>query len=412
MGTERLLSVSPRCAVLGSRAITGERLHPFYETTISGSNPDGVISGRDTHSPLVLQGFGEAKNNCMSGFFSVDAFRATDAFRASPRFRIVREGDAEGDGTIPAPSLAEELLADYQRCEVMRASPAQLRANVSAVRRFTAARRLGDPRDATAPDVEDWMADLVAGKSGRCGRPPAAKTIRNHVASLGAFYGWMKRRKLIEDNPVADVEIPTMEDPPHIYLHEGELARALEIAEANGIYCEVVLAAYAGLRMGELQRLRWADVDLPGKCVLVLKAKGRRRRTKWRRMWLHPMALAALATQKEKYLCSEWVFPGGRHTGDGRPAGGTWTRNQPRGREKWLALLKPLQDVLPAFQALPKGSTGRGWHLLRHTFASLGLQHGIRMEEISGFLGHSSIATTERHYAWLKEGYNPAIEKL
>jgi integrase len=40
------------------------------------------------------------------------------------------------------------------------------------------------------------------------------------------------------------------------------------------------------------------------------------------------------------------------------------------------------------------------------------LQHGVAMAKISLWLGHSSIVTTERHYAWLADRYDPDCEKI
>ena len=39
------------------------------------------------------------------------------------------------------------------------------------------------------------------------------------------------------------------------------------------------------------------------------------------------------------------------------------------------------------------------WHLSRHTCATLLNQHGLSMQEIQFILGHSKLATTEKHYA-------------
>jgi site-specific recombinase XerD len=55
-------------------------------------------------------------------------------------------------------------------------------------------------------------------------------------------------------------------------------------------------------------------------------------------------------------------------------------------------------------------AVGRGWHLLRHTFASRAVQAGVTIEKIGGWMGHSSAAAT-RIYAHLAESYDPDIEK-
>jgi integrase len=45
------------------------------------------------------------------------------------------------------------------------------------------------------------------------------------------------------------------------------------------------------------------------------------------------------------------------------------------------------------------GKPGCGGLILRHTFASLLLSSGCPLAELQRYMGHSSIQTTERHYA-------------
>lgn len=348
--------------------------------------------------------------------FLSDPRAVEGAERAGIRFRIVRDDDSEG---AARDAECNAILAEYERARFGRASAAQLRFNAAAVRSVLGSAGLRDPRNIRAAHLEDWLAALARG-----GMSP--KTLRNHIGGAGAVLTWMRRRGHIDHNPARDIDLPAVEDPPHIYLSESERATALRLAEAAGIGPEVTLALYGGLRMSELRRLRWRDVDLDGKALMVLGAKGRNGKRKWRRLWLHSRCIAALRAHRDRRFgrltvpsaaeggpgTGEWVFPGGRLRKSGADGGGTWTQDQPRGRDKWLGLLKPLQDPMPIFQSLPKGSTGRGWHLLRHTYASLALQHGVEMKKISQWLGHSSIVTTERHYAWLADRYDPDIEKL
>lgn len=52
-------------------------------------------------------------------------------------------------------------------------------------------------------------------------------------------------------------------------------------------------------------------------------------------------------------------------------------------------------------------------YTLRHTFASWLTMKGVSLHKISKFLGHSSVTTTEKHYAGLvPESLHEDIEKL
>ncbi|MCZ6690345.1 MAG: tyrosine-type recombinase/integrase [Planctomycetota bacterium] len=56
---------------------------------------------------------------------------------------------------------------------------------------------------------------------------------------------------------------------------------------------------------------------------------------------------------------------------------------------------------------------GCNFTTLRHTFASWLTMKGVSLHKISKFLGHSSVTTTEKHYAGLvPESLHADIERL
>jgi len=63
--------------------------------------------------------------------------------------------------------------------------------------------------------------------------------------------------------------------------------------------------------------------------------------------------------------------------------------------------------LVSARQQFPR----RGWHLLRHTFASRAAQAGVPIPKLSAWMGHKSIATT-MIYAHLAPGYDADIERV
>jgi integrase len=190
------------------------------------------------------------------------------------------------------------------------------------------------------------------------------------------------------------------------YLTEAEAREALRLAQRHGLYCEVCVALNTGLRMSELRRLQWGDVDLPARSLVVRMSKGRRPRS----VPLNQSALKALRHQQRRFGHLPYVFPGGRDCRGKADAGGTWRRTQMRGLDWWTRkALLPLRVAIPKFSLAPKGSVGRGWHLFRHTFASRLVQAGISIYKVSSWLGHASVRTTGM-YAHLASGYDEEIE--
>lgn len=162
---------------------------------------------------------------------------------------------------------------------------------------------------------------------------------------------------------------------------------------------EILLVAYSGLRWGEHVALTADRVDPDRRRITVdrqvietrsaLKLtlpKGRRRR-----VTMYPAITPAgvdLVALVEKRLAEigpdDLVFPA--------PQGG-WARRSNYGRNLW--------DPAAASVDWPRSERGWTWtfHSLRHVFATWALnQPGLRLEDVSRLLGHSSTRITQDVY--------------
>jgi len=171
-------------------------------------------------------------------------------------------------------------------------------------------------------------------------------------------------------------------DPSRPALSSEEIeARACEhIQDAELIR----VAAYAGLRRGELVALRWRDVDFSGRKIIVrrsLSGDTELRSTKSRRAREVPLpdqAAAALdrLTHRDEFTGSDdYVFANrfGR-----RLDPSALRRRYERARN--AAGLEPLR-----------------FHDLRHTYGSVLVAGGIDLASVKAAMGHSRITTTERY---------------
>ena len=149
-----------------------------------------------------------------------------------------------------------------------------------------------------------------------------------------------------------------------------------------------------GLRVSEAAALKSADIDWQEKALLVRQGKGR----KDRRVYLSPDAAAGLSQCRG--LRPETV------TGD------RFFWNQKRRREPLS--IKAIQKKMERYARA--AGVKASCHSLRHTFASNLLEAGAEVVSIREFLGHESIASSER-YAKLsnlkvKQVYLRAIAKV
>ncbi len=225
-------------------------------------------------------------------------------------------------------------------------------------------------------------------------------TIGNYRSHLSRFGEFLKDAGALRINPCSGIRLRHPDEKLPRYLNKSELKKVLQLARQQGIQPQVALAVYTGLRLGELRRLQWADVDFNGRYLVVKKAKSKRPRA----VPLSALATKALKQQRRKTAKYQYVFPARRTW-----PGGFEYIDKPAANSQWLRMLYPIKDAVPKFRELPGRSTGRGWHLFRHTFASRAAQAGVSLYKLAIWMGHSDVRTT-KIYAHLQSGYDKDIE--
>src|SRR5664279_2748181 len=143
------------------------------------------------------------------------------------------------------------------------------------------------------------------------------------------------------------------------------------------------VAAYAGLRQGELLALRWRNVDFAGSALTVARAMsaGVESTTKSGRVRRVPLADPAAAALDRLSRREHFTAPGELVFCNvfGRPLDGSALRRRYR-RAQIAAEARPLR-----------------FHDLRHTFGSLLAARGVDVVTIQKAMGHSALSTTSRY---------------
>ncbi len=145
----------------------------------------------------------------------------------------------------------------------------------------------------------------------------------------------------------------------------------------------VRIAAYTGLRLGELLALRWRDVDWAGSALTIERAisaghEGTTKSGKVRRVPMADQAAAALERLSHRQHFTspdDLVFC----NAIGRPIDGSALRRRYK-RARDAAGLRPLR-----------------WHDLRHTFGSLLVAGGVDTVTVKEAMGHAQLTTTSRY---------------
>jgi integrase len=361
--------------------------------------PEGIALRHSRH----CEGGPDASCNCRPSY-QAQVFSPADRKTLRKTFRTLADARAWraqakaelNRGSLGAPTrttlreAAEEWLAAAEAGVARTRSgdpykPSALRAYEQALRKKLLP-ALGNLRlsSITASAVQDLIDRLVA-------EGHSASTVRNAILPLRALYRRALARSEVFSNPTVGLSLPAVRGRRERVARPGE-AQALLEALPEGDRAVWASALYAGLRCGELQALRWQDVDFelglirverswdPKVGPIEPKSRSGRRRVplaKPLRAYLAAHRLRAAGDEDERL-----VF--GRGEGDAfHPAALT-----KRARAAWRRV-----ELVPI-----------GLHECRHTYAAFMIAAGVNAKALSTYMGHSSITVTLDRYGHLMPG--------
>jgi integrase len=250
-------------------------------------------------------------------------------------------------------------------------------------------------RDLTPPDVVRFMRDVTAGKTaddvktgfrGRAIVKGGAGTASRTVGLLGGILSFAVSEGLIPINPVRGVKRPA-DNRREIRLTTEQyqaLGDALEEADANGENSATILAirllALTGCRRGEIERLRWDEVDLPARCLRLSDSKEGKS--------IRPLGSDAAILLAKLPRDGRYVLNG---NAPDKPFAGL--------PKAWARIVgKELPGLTP--------------HGLRHAFASVAADLGYAEPTIASMLGHSTRTITGRYVHHLDSTLIAAADKV
>ncbi len=241
-------------------------------------------------------------------------------------------------------------------------------------------------------DIEELKADMV--KQGY-----AARTINIMVTAIKRMFNWAVRQGLLKESQLAGVEhvskhVNAPEHPPDKHLSLEHALECIEICRESpplGDICETLLLT--GMRIGELVRVTWGDVDFSQN---LLKLE-RHKTSGWNnsRPRMIPLCERSMEILRRQApgdaAVDRPVFVGQ----DGQPftVGSLHCRLR-RLREKHSAL------------------GGFTFHRLRHTCATYLARLNIPERVAQAILGHSSTLMTRYYTATDKDEMIDAVERL
>ena len=258
-------------------------------------------------------------------------------------------------------------------------------------------------------DVGKWKEDFTAVTSIQVrsflieeGRNKARRTLHNQVSGLRAFYLYLRRQGIVENNPFTGLTLPKLDKPLPKFLTETQMRTLLnapillwkdgQISEFEAFRDSLILELLygGGLRVSELCGLNHGQVDLEQGVARVL-GKGRKERL----CPLGPVAVQCLHTFVQRFDLEAALNAPLVCTRKGK-------RMEPRQIQKLL-------KTHLAAASLPLDMTP---HKLRHSFATHMLDGGADLRAVQELLGHANLSTTQIYthvsIARLKEAHKQA----
>lgn len=228
---------------------------------------------------------------------------------------------------------------------------------------------------ATQQLAQEYMAGL------RCA--PGSKW--NVIYSCRKFHQWLMDNEYLGRNPWARIEGPRRPQHQPRVLAEVELSRLATALRTSSVMdlrdrALVMFLCDTGCRINEALTLAMRDIDLPevGIGAAVVTGKGGKDRTVY-------------FTHETVEGLRSWLVSGrGRWVGRNTASGAVFVgkHGKPLSYSTARAAIVRLER---------RANLGRhvNPHLLRHTFATDALKHGMNLRALQELMGHASLRSTE-----------------
>jgi|SRR5581483_6120481 len=246
-------------------------------------------------------------------------------------------------------------------------------------------------RDAKREEPCGWKGALSP--SSRKGFLAAIRELWRHCATLD----------YTECDPTLGVETPTVKNEPGLTLSDDQVRRFLDARGRERDRVQAHLLVYTAARSSAIRLLLWEDIDFPSKQIRFREKFGkvthipmhhelysalkRWQEAQRREAEKHPKLAEALKDTERAFVLL---------TPTGKPLAHSTIGKQVKFRANRCGIARHT----PSAKVGKENKSKLHPHALRRSWATIQLNKGEPLEDIADMLGHKSIETTRKHYAF------------
>lgn len=255
----------------------------------------------------------------------------------------------------------------------------------------------------TTRNIQQFINELATekryDKNGKELQPLAPKTIKNYISFISSIFDYAVKMQVVFSNPCKNAVLPSPNSKEREIYTLEEVQQMLELFEfesdANFKYTIFfTLAAFTGLRRGELLGLEWKDFDWDNQLVKVVRTS---EYTKERGIYTDtPKTKSSLRIIKLPIEIMDKLRAFRAWQNDYKiELGDKWVECD-RLFTKWNGEPMGMRSPYKYFEKFCKRTGMRfvNIHSFRHFNASVLINNGVDVKTVQGCLGHSSAVTT------------------
>jgi integrase len=284
-------------------------------------------------------------------------------------------------------AVASEFLAHLQVEGVSAATIKRYTPELERIVKFAV--------DHGAVSIADFNVKLFdAYRAWRVAQNAARTTLYHESTLIKQFLNFAVRHDLLTENPLKIAKLKKPKPATQVVYTLAQIEAILSICSVRwrSVFC---VAAFTGMRIGEISWLRWEDVDFDNGLIDVHRKVG------WqpkdgddRKIPLHPRARAVLEPVKK---ASGWVFTGKA------------CKQFPKGGQQ----LSDRRALTTLKKALARLDIAHGnVHGFRRFFVSYCANNGVPPSILASWTGHSDLKMLMRYYKLSEDESVNAMLKL